>query len=633
MSTQYRKLATELAKSVASNIDKARDLKDEGNSLYKSGKYKQALTKYIKAIEIDATNAAALSNACQTLIVLDRLEEAAEMAERCVRVKPTWGKAWYRKGTVAMKRRLYADAMSAFQQGLSCEPDDPDLKRCYKEASRLAEKTPKEGGGFDHRMMGMMMELRHKSMNVRSWHTANSHKIKLWPPNCFGTSKGKSNFTLDGPGLTEEAFSAWWNKYVWKGVAEKKGGGVGGEGERRLSSECARYVERAVKAKYKGFRSGMSVADATEWVFEGGLHKGSSTPNSPRSFILPQSPLITLAIWLKFLRTSEPDGIDDWCVAWTFQASASAASSSPSSSSSDGEDETADGRRKRKNKWNDGAVRSPLFPYICSGGGSGSSGHGLYGVILSKEENVVVDVLGCWAKMVEEDMERRGGNASSSSSDTTTSMWGYEDWMGLRKSGKDSGEEREKLDRDMPIYTCDEELAFMEFLEAYCEGEGVEDGKEGEGVGPDARSVGAVENITAMKGQTRSAGDAENVTATNSDDEDDEESEEDSEDESEQSGSSSSESGEEEREEDLSGPKSEPPVTGKTKTGEEKKVEGGQTKSPGTAAKTNTATTRFGSLMEGVVAMFGVLLALGFYLYLSGALPRELQKWVAGIWR
>jgi hypothetical protein len=60
-------------------------------------------------------------------------------------------------------------AVSAFQSGLEHNPDDPELKKAYMEACKLAEKTKSPAksasgfGGFDKKMMGMMMELRYKS--------------------------------------------------------------------------------------------------------------------------------------------------------------------------------------------------------------------------------------------------------------------------------------------------------------------------------------------------------------------------------------------------------------------------------------------------------------------------------------
>lgn len=91
-SNHYKKLGTELLKTSAASTNKALELKEEGNELYRAGKIQEALHKYERALNLNSTDEALLSNACQVLIKLGRLDEAAIMAERCIHAKPSWNK-------------------------------------------------------------------------------------------------------------------------------------------------------------------------------------------------------------------------------------------------------------------------------------------------------------------------------------------------------------------------------------------------------------------------------------------------------------------------------------------------------------------------------------------------------------
>ena len=143
-----------------------------------------ALSKYEEALKLDPTNEAIMSNICQALLKMNRLDEATDIADRCVEVKPDWAKGWYRKGMVSMKKRRYADATASFQNALNCPnlaPDElSDIKSAYMQAASLAEKTVKVRGGFDQQYMGMMMQMRASSWNVYEWYSKNRKDASIW---------------------------------------------------------------------------------------------------------------------------------------------------------------------------------------------------------------------------------------------------------------------------------------------------------------------------------------------------------------------------------------------------------------------------------------------------------------------
>ncbi|RKO82990.1 hypothetical protein BDK51DRAFT_49269 [Blyttiomyces helicus] len=178
--TRYKKMLTSLMKASSVKVSDAATRKEAGNALFKSGDFAGALREYEGALVLAPHDGTLMSNACQALIRLGRLDEAREMSDRCVLARPKWGKAWYRQGTVALKQNRILDAAKSFQEGLKVDPDDPDLKAAYMKAAKAAEKLPKKSGGFDKQLMGMMMELKNASWDVAGWWKESQGDISFW---------------------------------------------------------------------------------------------------------------------------------------------------------------------------------------------------------------------------------------------------------------------------------------------------------------------------------------------------------------------------------------------------------------------------------------------------------------------
>lgn len=80
----------------------ASTLKDEGNKLFKEGKYAEACEKYTEALKHDPKNSVIYSNRSVTHTKLKNYEHALSDAQECIKLNPQWSKGYYRK-TVALE--------------------------------------------------------------------------------------------------------------------------------------------------------------------------------------------------------------------------------------------------------------------------------------------------------------------------------------------------------------------------------------------------------------------------------------------------------------------------------------------------------------------------------------------------
>ena len=100
-------------------------LKIEGNELFKSNKYEEALEKYKEGIELieekDDINLSILhSNISATLCKMEKYNEALEHAVASTRCRPDWFKAWYRLSMVLYKLEKYEQAEKSIEKTLEC---------------------------------------------------------------------------------------------------------------------------------------------------------------------------------------------------------------------------------------------------------------------------------------------------------------------------------------------------------------------------------------------------------------------------------------------------------------------------------------------------------------------------------
>lgn len=114
-------------------------LKDEGNNFFRSGDFLKAAGSYTKAIKAAGKDAAErielapiYSNRSASFLKLSKVKQALQDAEVCVKLRPDWEKAHYRKGMAQEAAGDENAALAAFEAALSTGSTNPEVKQKVK---------------------------------------------------------------------------------------------------------------------------------------------------------------------------------------------------------------------------------------------------------------------------------------------------------------------------------------------------------------------------------------------------------------------------------------------------------------------------------------------------------------------
>lgn len=116
-------------------------VKQEGDDLYKQGKYADAIIKYTSAIE-KCTNPAAYdihlaySNRSACYMHLHVLDKALDDASICVALKPTWAKGHSRKGACLAALNRNREAIECYERVLQLDRSNVEATNAISRLSR-----------------------------------------------------------------------------------------------------------------------------------------------------------------------------------------------------------------------------------------------------------------------------------------------------------------------------------------------------------------------------------------------------------------------------------------------------------------------------------------------------------------
>jgi len=125
----------------------ANKLKDDGNKAFSVNDFKGAVSKFSAALEIDPSNEVFYSNRCAAYLNLKdhaSYEKALVDAQKCVELKPEWGKGYARLGAAYVQLGKFEEAMTAITTGIAKEPKNPLLAEGLvnaQKAQKLAEEA------------------------------------------------------------------------------------------------------------------------------------------------------------------------------------------------------------------------------------------------------------------------------------------------------------------------------------------------------------------------------------------------------------------------------------------------------------------------------------------------------------
>lgn len=124
----------------------ADELKSKGNAALQAEKFDEAINYYTQAIQIDGNNHILYSNRSAAYAKVGKYNDSLEDAEKTINLKSDWPKGYSRKGAALELLNRYDDALKTYEQGLTFDPNNEQLKEALRHCKDNLE-TPLNFGG------------------------------------------------------------------------------------------------------------------------------------------------------------------------------------------------------------------------------------------------------------------------------------------------------------------------------------------------------------------------------------------------------------------------------------------------------------------------------------------------------
>lgn len=105
-------------------------------------KHDEAIKAFTEAISI-AEDPVYFSNRAASYTALNKMNEAIEDANMCIKLKPEWSKGYSRLGAVYFIQKKYSDAVKAYAKGLAMDPTSKELAENLTKSQELLAKYTK----------------------------------------------------------------------------------------------------------------------------------------------------------------------------------------------------------------------------------------------------------------------------------------------------------------------------------------------------------------------------------------------------------------------------------------------------------------------------------------------------------
>jgi len=116
--------------------------KEEGNELFKKGKFPDAVERYTEAIKRDPSNHVLYTNRAVAFTKLKAYSEALKDCDKCIEMNPKFIKAYLRKGAVYEATQQYQKCFDVYTQALDIDPNNPEV---IEELRKVDEKLNTQG--------------------------------------------------------------------------------------------------------------------------------------------------------------------------------------------------------------------------------------------------------------------------------------------------------------------------------------------------------------------------------------------------------------------------------------------------------------------------------------------------------
>ena len=124
---QKNKVVEPLTRSTATG-DSVDTLKQKGNELYAAGRYKDAKHLYSRLIQTNP-QAALLTNRAACYLQEGKWRKAIDDCDRALEIDALWPRAYERKAKALLELRMYQEALSIGEHGLTHDPKNQTLRK------------------------------------------------------------------------------------------------------------------------------------------------------------------------------------------------------------------------------------------------------------------------------------------------------------------------------------------------------------------------------------------------------------------------------------------------------------------------------------------------------------------------
>ncbi|NWR76177.1 SGTB protein, partial [Centropus unirufus] len=146
-----------LSDSLPEDVEKAEQLKDEGNNHMKEENYGAAVDCYTRAIKLDPNNAVYYCNRAAAQSKLNNYSEAIKDCERAIAIDPKYSKAYGRMGLALTSVNKYEEAVTSYQKALDLDPENDSYKSNLKIAEqKLRDMSSPTGTGLSFDMASLI---------------------------------------------------------------------------------------------------------------------------------------------------------------------------------------------------------------------------------------------------------------------------------------------------------------------------------------------------------------------------------------------------------------------------------------------------------------------------------------------